>query len=315
MKLQDANRSFLARCVALNLAAGSVRWYRFILRDLAAFLESRGAPELGAVTPSLLREHLAHLREKGISAETVSRVYGAIRCAFRFWKGEGAIPTNPMELVERPRCERVLIRPFSPEQAGRLIEMPDVRTVEGLRDRAMLMLMLDSGLRISEVLSLEASRVEWSNCTATVMGKGRKERSVPFSEMTRQALQQYAEARAKGLVAAPQLFLGRTGKAVDRAKVRILIIRYGRQAGIEGVRLSPHTLRHTFAVLYIRNGGDSFSLQEILGHSTLEMTKRYVHLARRDVAEQHRKFSPMESLLRMSGSAAGAAGARAPGLG
>src|SRR5271168_2940756 len=76
--------------------------------------------------------------------------------------------------------------------------------------------------------------------------------------------------------------------------------RYGRQAGIEGVRVSPHTLRHTFAVMYIRNGGDSFSLQEILGHSTLEMTRRYVHLARRDVAEQHKKFSPMEALAKDS---------------
>jgi integrase/recombinase XerD len=95
---------------------------------------------------------------------------------------------------------------------------------------------------------------------------------------------------------APQLFLGRTGKPVCRSKARKLILRYGRAAGIEGVRLSPHTLRHTFAVLYVRNGGDSFSLQEILGHSTLEMTRQYVNLARRDVAEQHKKFSPMQLL-------------------
>jgi integrase/recombinase XerD len=81
-----------------------------------------------------------------------------------------------------------------------------------------------------------------------------------------------------------------------RSKARKLLLRYGRAAGIEGVRISPHTLRHTFAVLYIRNGGDSFSLQEMLGHSTLEMTRRYVHLASRDVAEQHKKFSPMEFL-------------------
>jgi integrase/recombinase XerD len=82
-----------------------------------------------------------------------------------------------------------------------------------------------------------------------------------------------------------------------RSKARKLLLRYGRAAGIEGVRISPHTLRHTFAVLYIRNGGDSFSLQEILGHSTLEMTRRYVNLASRDVAEQHKKFSPMDALL------------------
>ncbi|MBI4371428.1 MAG: tyrosine-type recombinase/integrase [Elusimicrobia bacterium] len=83
---------------------------------------------------------------------------------------------------------------------------------------------------------------------------------------------------------------------MHRSDARKIVAGYGRQAGIEGVRVSPHTLRHTFAVLYVRSGGDSFSLQEILGHSTLEMTRRYVHLARRDVAEQHKKFSPMEFL-------------------
>lgn len=105
----------------------------------------------------------------------------------------------------------------------------------------------------------------------TYVGKGRKERSVPFS--------------------------AKTGKPMCRSKARKLLLRYGRAAGIEGVRIFPHTLRHTFAVLYIRNGGDSFSLQEILGHSTLEMTRRYVNLASRDVAEQHKKFSPMDALL------------------
>jgi site-specific recombinase XerD len=279
------------------LVGGSIAWYRHILRDMAEFLAGRGAQDLREVSPALLRDHLANLRQKGHSSETVSRTYGGIRCAFRFWKGEGAIPSNPMEIVERPRRERVLIRPLSPEQAGRLLEVVATTTTSGLRDRAMLMLLLDSGLRISELLTLESNRVDWLNCTATVMGKGRKERSVPFSAKTGQALLEYAQARAKGQVRAPEFFLGRTGKPVCRSKARKLVMRYGRQAGIEGVRLSPHTLRHTFAVLYIRNGGDSFSLQEILGHSTLEMTKRYVHLARRDVAEQHKKFSPMEGLL------------------
>ncbi len=295
--LEAAREAFLARCAALNLAAGSVVWYRHILRDLAASLARRGARELAAVTPALLREHLAALRAKGHSSETVFRTYGGIRCAFRFWTREGMLGRNPMELVERPRRERALIRPMSPEQAARLLEAPDTRNWEGVRDRAMMMLMLDSGLRISEVLSLEAARVDWVNCAAVVMGKGRKERSVPFSARTAQALLEYARARSQRPIKGGQFFLGRTGKPICRSKMRKLIVRYGREAGIEGVRLSPHTLRHTFAVLYVRNGGDSFSLQEILGHSTLEMTRQYVNLARRDVAEQHRKFAPMEALL------------------
>ncbi|MBI3552715.1 MAG: tyrosine-type recombinase/integrase [Elusimicrobia bacterium] len=297
MKLEEAQESFLSRCEALNLAEGSVNWYRHILKDMAASLAARGAKELAEVSAPLLRDHLTSLRRRGQASETVFRSYGGMRCAFRFWKREGAIESNPMELVERPRRERALIRPLSAEQASRLIEMPDAASLQGLRDRAMIMLMLDSGLRISELLSLETSRVDWLNCSVTVMGKGRKERSVPFAGKTGQALLAYAQARAKGPIKGGEFFLGKTGKKVCRSKARKLILRYGKAAGIEGVRMSPHTLRHTFAVLYIRNGGDSFSLQEILGHSTLEMTKRYVHLASRDVAEQHKKFSPMECLL------------------
>ena len=297
MRLEEACESFLSRCFALNLVEGSVIWYRHILKDMAASLAARGAKELAEVTAPLLRDHLTSLRRRGQASETVFRSYGGMRCAFRFWLREGAISSNPMELVERPRRERTLIRPLSAEQASRLIEMPDRRSVYGLRDRAMMMLMLDSGLRISETLTLEASRVDWLNCTATVMGKGRKERAVPFSAKTGQALLEFAQARSKAPIKSGEFFLGKTGKKICRSKARKLILRYGKQAGIEGVRMSPHTLRHTFAVLYVRNGGDSFSLQEILGHSTLEMTRNYVNLARRDVAEQHKKFSPMEFLV------------------
>ena len=297
MKLEAALEAFLSRCAALNLADGSVAWYGHILRDLAKFMESKRAHALQEVTPPLLRDHLTNLRRRGQASETVFRTYGGIRCAFRFWKREGFIADNPMDRVERPRREQALIRPLSAEQAGRLIDIPDKRSVYGLRDRAMMMLMLDSGLRISELLSLEANRIDWINSALTVMGKGRKERSIPFSARTAQALLEYAQGRSKAQIREPQFFLGKTGKKICRSKARKLILRYGRAAGIEGVRMSPHTLRHTFAVLYIRNGGDSFSLQEILGHSTLEMTRRYVNLASRDVAEQHKKFSPMEGLL------------------
>lgn len=294
--IEAACEAFLARCEALNLAEGSIAWYRHILRALAQFLGPR-ARALGEVTPAHLRDHLTDLRRRGQASETVFRTYGGIRCAFRFWKREGLVAENPMERVERPRRERALIRPLSAEQAARLVDAPDRRTADGLRDRAMMMLLLDSGLRVSELLSLEAARVDWLNCAATVMGKGRKERVVPFSAKTAQALLEYAQARAKARARDPQLFLGKTGKKICRSKARKMILRYGKAAGIEGVRMSPHTLRHTFAVLYVRNGGDSFSLQEILGHSTLEMTRRYVNLASRDVAEQHKKFSPMETLL------------------
>ena len=271
-------------------------WYEQILRSFTRSLGEKSVTTLDEIGATHLRQHLSELKRGGLSSETVFRVWGALRCAFRFWHRDGLLAKNPMEQVERPRRERILIRPFTQEQVSRLLAMPDVKTTNGLRDRGMMMLMMDSGLRVSEVTTLEAARIDWLNSSLTVMGKGRKERTVPFSTMTAQALLEYTRARAKGRIESPQCFLGRTGRAMERTLVRKLMVKYGKRAGIEGVRVSPHTLRHTFAVFYIRNGGDSFSLQEILGHSTLEMTRRYVHLAQRDLAEQHKKFSPMLSL-------------------
>ena len=288
--------AFLSRCQALNLAAGTVGWYWFILRDLIAFLDSRKIRELPEVEAGHLRDFLVHLRQGGKATETIARTFGALRCAFSFWAREGLLAKNPMALVEKPRRERVLIRPMAPDQAMALLEQPNKATVDGLRDRAMMMLMLDSGLRVSELNSVETDRIDWVNCTMTVMGKGRKERQVPFSAKTREGLLEYASARGRRAVRASQFFLNQAGKQLDRSKIRKLVLRYGKRAGIQGIRLSPHTLRHTFAVLYVRGGGDSFSLQEILGHSTLEMTRRYVHLARRDISDQHKKFSPVQTL-------------------
>lgn len=297
VSLELAFAAFLARCDALNLAEGSVAWYRDKLGAFNRFCAERGVGAVAEVRAPLVREYLSSRRRAGQASETIFRAYGALRCAFRFWRREGMIGGDPMELVERPRRERCLIRPLSPEQAVKLVAMPDAGTTEGLRDRALMTLMLDSGLRISEALGLKADEIDWAGRTVTVMGKGRRERCVPFSAHTGRLLRAYAEARAGGPVRAPQFFLGRAGTGFCRSKARKLIRRYGERAGIEGVRLSPHTLRHTFAVLYIRNGGDSFSLQEILGHTTLEMTRQYVNLARGDVAEQHRKFAPMAAIV------------------
>ena len=295
--IKESCAAFVSRCQALNLSPGTLNWYGFILRDLIDFHYSKGIYDLQDVGTAHLRNFIVHLRQRGQASETVFRTFGGLRCAFSFWSREGYLVQNPMALVEKPRRERVLIRPLTPEQAMTLLEQPNTGNVEGLRDKAMMMLMLDSGMRVSEVIAVEADRIDWLHCTLTVMGKGRKERLVPFSAKTGQALLEYARARAQALIRASHFFLGRTGKGLERNKIRKLVHHYGVKAEIHGVRLSPHTLRHTFAVLYVRGGGDSFSLQEILGHSTLEMTRRYVHLARHDIADQHKKFSPMQTML------------------
>ncbi|OGR90646.1 MAG: hypothetical protein A2V88_10340 [Elusimicrobia bacterium RBG_16_66_12] len=296
MTLGSASEAFRLRCQAQQLSPGTLGWYKQILKMFERFVGTQGVTTARAVTPTLLRQHLEDMRSRGNSTVTVARTYGGLRCFFGFLARERLIPQNPCQLVEKPRMERKLIRPLSLEQVRLLLAQCNQKRYDEHRLWTIMVLIFDTGLRISEVIGLRKDAIDFQSGVMRVIGKGRKERSVPFSARTAQALLEYARARSRGPAKAPQLFLGRTGKPVCRSKARKLILRYGRAAGIEGVRLSPHTLRHTFAVLYVRNGGDSFSLQEILGHSTLEMTRQYVNLARRDVAEQHKKFSPIEFL-------------------
>ena len=140
--LGAAREAFMARCEALNLASGTLTWYEQILRSFTRSLGEKSVTTLDEIWATHLRQHLSELKRSGMSSETVFRVWGALRCAFRFWHRDGLLAKNPMEQVERPRRERILIRPFTQEQVSRLLAMPDVKTTNGLRDRGMMMLMI-----------------------------------------------------------------------------------------------------------------------------------------------------------------------------
>lgn len=263
--LAQASEAFRLRCQAQNLSAGTLIWYGENIKRWYRYLDTQGVTLAKQVTPTLIRSSLEDMRERGVSMNTVSRTYGGLRCFFGFLTRERMIPENPFQFVEKPRMEKKLIKPLSMEQAGRLLGAIKTKRWTAHNLRTIIVLLLDTGLRVSELIGVRRDAVDLPGGVLRVQ--------------------------------AAQFFLGPRGRPLDRSGVRKLVVGYGRKADIQGVRVSPHTLRHTFAVLYIRNGGDSFSLQEILGHSTLEMTRRYVHLARRDVSEQHKKFSPMEALM------------------
>ena len=294
---QRAYEEFRLRCDSRNLSSGTLAWYRQILGDLERFLLQRyELANMEGITPGYIRAHLIQLKARELSSETVHRTFGGMRCFFKFLLREGLIRSNPMELIERPKRERHLIQPLQPEDVRALLEQSNMKTFLGLRNNALMLLMLDSGLRLSEALRLRLLNVDVPGGTVLVMGKGRKERRVPFAKVTRQGLEAYLAMRNRIVAPSDFLFISRRGGGLTSRHVQIMVKRYGERAGIKGVRVSPHTLRHTFATQYILNGGDAFSLQAILGHSTLEMVKIYVRLANRDVALQHQRYSPIDKL-------------------
>lgn len=286
---------FYLRCRSRNLSALTIGWYKNILNGLRRFLEASGSPQPRETTPNHLRAFLDDMRARGMASQTIDRTYGGVRCFFRYMAQERIIPQNPISLVEKPRKSQVLLRPLDMDQVRLLLAQPKTKTYVGLRNWVMILTLVDTGLRLSEVLGLRRDNIDWQANRFIVRGKGDKERVVPFGSAVKKALWDYSQRR--GDVAGQDIFfLDQFGGQICCRHFQLELKRYGAKAGIHGVRVSPHTLRHTFATQYILNGGDAFSLQQILGHSTLEMVKVYVRLANRDVALQHQKYSPIDKL-------------------
>ncbi|MDE2038646.1 MAG: tyrosine-type recombinase/integrase [Elusimicrobia bacterium] len=293
--LSHAYEAFHLRCRAQNLTAGTCGWYKSRLGLFGQFLESKGVALACEVTPHLIRMYLEKMREAGNCSGLIARDYGAFKCFFRFLARERLIPQNPITLVEKPRMEDKVIRPLSLDQARLVLSKINQKRFDGQRLWTVAVVILDTGLRSAEVVGLRKDEIDFQKGVLRVMGKGNKEREVPFSTTAKQALWNYLVRRGD-IPGQDLVFTSHFGRRLDRSWIIRSFRCLSKRAGIQGVRLSAHTLRHTFATQYILNGGDVFSLQRILGHSTLEMVQRYVGLANRDMSLLHQRFSPLERM-------------------
>ena len=217
-----------------------------------------------------------------------------LRAFFNWLLNEEVISESPMERISVPVARSNQIQPFTPEQVRAILDAAR-HSKHKRRDEALVALLLDSGVRVSEACGLRVKDIDWHNHRCTVLGKGNKTRTAPLGRSSSRLLWQYLKEERRG--PDEPLFLSdrgqRTGEALTRNGMFQLIQRLGQRAGLEAIRCSPHTFRHTFAVMFLRAGGNSFTLKEILGHTSLHITNRYVALAQADIDNQHRQFSPM----------------------
>jgi len=301
---QEAVTCFLQRGRARNLSPRTLDFYRERLGAFTRFLEVRGLSlSPSEMTAAVVRDYLAWESERS-SAATADHGYAALRAFFRFLVAEEWLAANPMEKVEKVRVPRKVVETFSPEQVEAVLAACNARSFNGIRLRAVILTLLDCGLRASELCGLTLEDVSWDEGTLRVMGKGSKERLVPFGEATQQALLAYVAKRGR-IPGQGALFVTCYGEPMNRHEAHRLLRQAGQKAGLSGVRCSPHTFRHTCAVMYLRNGGDAFTLQKLLGHSSLDMTRRYAELAQADVVAKHRACSPGDRFL---GAVRGAGG-------
>jgi len=292
--LQEAVDSFLRRGQARSLSASTLRFYRDRLGAFIRYLDSHGlrlAPE--QVTAQVVRDFLTAEAER-VSAATANHSRAALSAFFRFLVSDEVIPSDPMTKVEKVRLRQRVIPTLRQEEIERMLATCSPRTFNGARLKAVILTLVDCGLRVSELCGLDLGDVARDAQTLRVMGKGSKERLVPFGEATRQALLAYMARRGE-LAGQPSLFVTCYGERLNRTEAHRLLRECGERAGVSGVH--PHRFRHTCAVMYLRNGGDAFSLQKLLGHSSLDMTRRYAELAQADVVAKHRQCSPGDRFL------------------
>jgi integrase/recombinase XerD len=289
--------AFLLHCRNRNLSARSIEFYESCLTYVQkVYMNQKLLLDLLSVTANDFQQHVVgYMVDQKLAPNTINGRIKTCKVFFAFLFREHYREQNIAEGLVLLKCPKNQIQTFSNAEMLQLLRQPDQTTFTGFRDYTMMIILLDTGIRIAELLSLTLKDVNLKEKELRIrFGKGQKARNVPFQKTCAKVLQSYIQERRD--VTTDALFITLENAPLQIRTVQERIKDYGKMAQIHGVRVSPHTFRHSMAKLYIRNGGDPFSLQQILGHSSLDMIHTYVQLFSNEVREQHKKYSPVEHM-------------------
>ena len=280
-----------------SLSQNTCEAYARDLRAFASHLKERhGKADVGEITRDDIADFLRSERECGMSSATRARRSAAIRMFLRYMKDVRRIKSDPSELMDAPRRERILPRVLSEEETFRMLDEITGETPRDLRDRAILEVLYGCGLRVSELCELKLDDVVDGGELLRVIGKGDKERVVPLGSAAGKALRKYFDSAravfAKGGNAISHVFVTRLGKPFTRQGIFKLIRERAANVGIAADRISPHVLRHSYASHMLSRGADIRAIQELLGHADISTTQIYTHVDAARFGEIHRRFHP-----------------------
>jgi integrase/recombinase XerD len=275
-----------------GLARNSLSAYASDLRHFGHYLNDQQLA-IDEVERLHIVKYFQTLRGAGISARSVARALAAIRGMFRFLVAERHLKKDPTENLENPKLWSSLPKSMQPPEVEALLAAPDRTTPEGLRDAAMLELLYATGLRVSELIKVRIDEVVLDAGFLRTIGKGSKERIVPFGDTARNAIIAFMEKGRAGLdkYNDPHIFLSRRGRPMSRQSFWMKITKYARNAGIKA-QISPHVLRHSFATHLLENGADLRSVQMMLGHADISTTQIYTHVSRARLQRMYETFHP-----------------------
>ena len=278
--------------VEKGLARNSLSAYASDLRHFGHWIADQGF-ELERIERINNDKYFQWLRGAGISARSVARALAAIRGLFRFLVAERHLKKDPTENLENPKLWSTLPKSLQPSEVEALLAAPDRATPDGLRDAAMLELLYATGLRVSELIKVRIDEVVLDAGFLRTIGKGSKERIVPFGDTARDVIVEYFEKARPELdkYNDPHLFLSRRGRPMTRQAFWMKITRHAREAGVKA-HISPHVLRHSFATHLLENGADLRSVQMMLGHADISTTQIYTHVSRARLQKMYDQFHP-----------------------
>ncbi len=298
--LDDELRRWLQRfkdflSIECGLADSTLEAYSRDLREFTIYLTDSHI-DLAGLEYEHVRGHLVNLKNRGLALASIARRVASLRMFLRYLQGYGAIVQDVASVIEMPKRWRYLPHTLHYKHVDALLAAPDEEDSYYLRDRAILELLYASGIRVSELTGLTLDGINLDVGYVRVLGKGQKERVVPVGQMALAAVAAYLEGFRPKLVTAKSrdaLFLSRTGRPLERTNVWRIIGKYARIAGL-GNKVSPHTLRHSFATHLLEGGADLRVVQELLGHADVSTTQIYTHVDPSRLKSIHQKYHPRQ---------------------
>jgi site-specific recombinase XerD len=294
--LDFAFEGFMLSREAMRCTAKTLEHYQYTLGSFTDYLADQDVHDVAEITPHDIRAYLVGLQRRGLKDTTQHIHARGIRAWLNWLVDEGELDTSPMRRVAMPRLEKRIPPPFSPQEVQTLLAACDQRTVLGARNYAIILTLLDTGLRAAEFCSLHVGDLDMRSGLCTVLGKGSKQRTVRVGARARGAIVKMLAMRGDVTPDEP-LWAGRTGQGIAIHGLQTMLHRLGRRVGV--MPCAPHRLRRTFALWCLRDGMDLHSLRMLMGHSTLDVLQRYLALAGEDVERAHKAHSPADKLLDM----------------
>jgi site-specific recombinase XerD len=300
--LENLRQGFIQSLKNRNCSSATIEAYSCQLKDFWAFLGDRAIADARKVGRSTIADYYASLKLKGVGSGSLGMRVRALKRLFEHLEASGVVLINPTESLKEPRAGKRLPRAVpTVDEVNRVLDQPDVTRDSGLRDRAVLETFYSSGLRLAEMAGLHVADLDLKAGLLRVnSGKGGKDRVVPLGDHAVAFIQEYLKkvraqaAKADARKAGGFLWLNHLGRPLSKQLIGKMVRRCARVAGIK-TPLSPHALRHAFATHLVKNGADISVLREILGHSELKVTQRYVEVAGGDVKAAHQKTHPREN--------------------